>query len=77
MEERSQSPTVSNVNTTTPSWTMSLVDACMYIVLSLSIKIHNLYTLNLPSVHLQCREGASSKNVFTNNVMAAITKHKL
>ena len=31
----------------------------------------------LPSVHLQCMEGASSKNVLTNNVMAAITKHKV
>ena len=50
---------------------------CMYIVLSLSIEIHNLYTsITLPSVHLQCREGASSKNVLTN-VMAAIIKHKV
>ena len=48
---------------------------CMHVVLSLSYRGYTTCTLH-SSVHLQCREGASSKNVPTN-VMAAITKHKV
>ena len=65
MEERSHSPTVSNVNATTPSWTMSLqMHACSFKPLCSDTQVVHFL---LPSVHLQCMEGGSSMKVLTSN----------
>ena len=68
--ERKKSVSYSfRVSTTTPSWTMSL-HACSF--RSLSVEVYTqLVHFTLPSVHLQCMEGASSKKVLTSNVTAA------
>ena len=47
---------------------------CVHVVLSLSVGMHNLYTC---FIFYTRTVGDSSKNVLTNNVMAAATKHEV